>query len=83
MQIEALDSQIGVYRPGIRAQELRFCNFCELTPDSFKFWDEDLFFWSSSQISWKIARILRRQAEFVEILGRRPFFLFLVFTFFV
>ena len=60
-----------------------FVIFVNLRRISFKFWDEDLFFWSSLQISWKIARILRRQPEFVKILGRRPFFIFLVFTFFV
>ena len=52
------------------------CVFVNLRRISFKFWDEDLFFWSSLQISSKIAKILRRQPEFVEILGRRPFFSF-------
>ena len=37
VQIEDLDSQIGVYRP-------YFCNFCGLTPDFINFWDEGLLF---------------------------------------
>ena len=53
-----------------------FVIFVNLRRISFKFWDEDLFFWSSLQISSKIARILRRQPEFVKILGRRPFLFF-------
>ena len=44
VQTEALDSQIAAYRPTISDQELFFCNFCGLTPNFMKRWDEDLFF---------------------------------------
>ena len=36
VQIEAYDSQIGLYRPRIREQEMFFRNFCGLTPDFIK-----------------------------------------------
>ena len=41
---------------------------------SYNFWDEDLFFWSSLKNLWKIARVLRRQPEFVEIFELKTFF---------
>ena len=37
------------------------------------------FFWSSLRNSWKIARILRQQPEFVEIIVLRTFFFFFFF----
>ena len=40
----------------------------------YNFWDEDLFFWYSLKNSWKIAKTLRRQPEFVEIFELKTFF---------
>ena len=42
----------------------------------YNFWDEGLcfLFWSSLKTSWKIARTLRRQSEFVEIFELWTFF---------
>ena len=64
-----------------------FVSFVDPHRFLYNFWDEDLFLGGASlKNSWKIARTLRRQSEFVEIfelktffylwkfLNRRPFF---------
>ena len=51
-------------------------NFETTTRICGNFGTKTFFFWSSLQNSWKIARTLRRQPVFVEILRRRPFFNF-------
>ena len=44
VQIETEDTRLGVCRPRIRMQELHFRIFVNFHRISFKFWDEDLFF---------------------------------------
>ena len=76
VQIEAWDSRFGVYCPRICEQEMSFRNFCGHTGFHKTFGTKTFFFffWSSLENSWKIAKILRRLPEFVEIIVLKIFF---------